>query len=77
MAYFDNLPPGCTTMDIERQAGVDDEDEDPRVRQTPGLDPELWDERDGAASERAVSHQALTVLRQMMGLPPLPANPVN
>lgn len=77
MAYYDNLPPGCTVADIERQAGVEEDESTPR----PGLSPELWDDdswenRDGAASERAVSDQALAVLRQMMGLPSIAPAPV-
>lgn len=69
--YGDNLPPGCTIMDIERAAGGD-EDEAPRGADEPGMDPETWDERDGAAADRAVSLTAMNAMRQMMGLAPLP-----
>jgi hypothetical protein len=42
------------------------------VTDEPGMDPETWDERDGAAADRAVSLTAMNAMRQMMGLAPLP-----
>lgn len=71
--YGDNLPPGCTPADIERQAGVGDDDEVPSTPSSePGMDPETWDDRDGDAAQHAVSASALDALRRLMGLSPLP-----
>ena len=69
--YGDNLPPGCTIMDIERAAGGG-ADEAPRDADEPGMDRETWDERDGAAADRAVSLTAMNAMRKMMSLAPLP-----
>jgi len=63
--YGDNLPPGCTIRDIERQCGDDDD---------------LWDDRseddisDIVAADDAATSLAVRIMREMMGLPALPTN---
>ena len=76
--YGDNLPPGCTPNDIERAAGGDEDaakdstQDGPATDFAAGMDPETWDDRDGAAAERSVSVAAMNAMRSMMGLAPLP-----
>ncbi len=69
--YGDNLPPGCTIRDIERQCGNDDDMCD---CDGPGMDPDLWDDRDINAADDAATALAVSLMREMMGLPPLPSN---
>lgn len=76
--YGDNLPPGCTIRDIERQCGDDDDmcDTDDR----PSMDPDLWDDRseddtsDVNAADAAATALAVRLMREMMELPALPPN---
>lgn len=74
--YGDNLPPGCTIRDIERQCGDDDDmyDND----DSPGMDPDLWDDRsnmddtsDINAADDAATALAVRLMREMMGPPTL------
>jgi hypothetical protein len=69
--YGDNLPPGCTIRDIERQCGDDDDMYD---CDGPGMDPDLWDDRsdtddtsDINAADDAATFLALRLMREMMG----------
>lgn len=70
--YGDNLPPGCTIADIERQCG-DDDDMYASDCDGPGMDPDLWDDRDDArdidAADDAATALALRLMREMIGLP--------
>ena len=72
--YGDNLPPGCTIRDIERQC-VDDDCDDVATDR-PNMDPDLWDDRDDAsdinAADDAATSLAVRLMREMMGLPALP-----
>ena len=70
--YGDNLPPGCTLNDIERAAGGDEDEHARPPTDSPGMDPETWDDRDGVAAERSASVAAMNAMRSMMGLAPLP-----
>jgi hypothetical protein len=70
--YGDNLPPGCTIRDIERQCEDDDDMYDNCDR--PGMDPDLWDDRsdtcdtrDINAADDAATFLALRLMREMMG----------
>lgn len=71
--YGDNLPPGCTVRDIERQCEDDDDMYDDR----PDMDPDLWDDRseddtsDINAADAAAAALAVRLMREMMGLPAL------
>jgi hypothetical protein len=69
--YGDNLPPGCTVRDIERQCEDDDDmyDDD-----RPDMDPDLWDDRDINAADDAATALAMRLMREMMGLPALPTD---
>lgn len=69
---YDNLPPGCTVRDIERQSG--DDDDMSYTDDHPSMDPELWDDRDINAADDAATSLAVSLMRKMMGLPPLPSN---
>jgi hypothetical protein len=76
--YGDNLPPGCTIRDIERQCGDDDDGYDSDC-DSPGMDPDLWDDRSGVddasdsnAADDAATSLAVRLMREMMGLPALP-----
>jgi len=40
----------------------------------PSMDPELWDDRDINAADDAATSLAVSLMRKMMGLPPLPSN---
>jgi hypothetical protein len=70
--YGDNLPPGCTIRDIERQCG-DDDDRCDSDCDSPGMDPDLWDDRDICdysdinAADDAATSLAVRLMREMMG----------
>jgi hypothetical protein len=72
--YGDNLPPGCTIRDIERQCGEDWDDDDDRIGERQDMDPDLWDDRsdiddtrDINAADDAATFLALRLMREMMG----------
>ena len=76
--YGDNLPPGCTIADIERQC---EDDDDIYEGDRPDMDPDLWDDRsdiddarDITAADDAATSLALRLMREMMGLPALPTD---